>query len=283
MSDTTKLDVSAMIDSLEELAAISNMVEDGDYIGDNGLLHCGKCHTPKQSRVVILGRERTPFCLCKCMEEAENARRKAEELQQKMHKYKGEAFDDNELLKWTFANDDGADSKTMNVAKKYVENFPKFLKDGKGLLFYGKVGTGKTYAAASIVNALIEQGYPCRATKFTTIANELGATFDKKQEYLNRFKRYALLVIDDLGVERNSEYMKEIVWSVIDSRYLSGLPLIVTSNLSIDEIKKPQTMADQRIYSRIIEMCHPVSVDGADRRKKKVRSEYSEISDLLGT
>jgi len=76
--------------------------------------------------------------------------------------------------------------------------------------------------------------------------------------------------------------MGEIIQNIIDSRYRAGLPLIITTNLTSEELKKPAEIRKQRIYSRLYEMCYPVEVTGNDRRKKKLRNEFDEISDLLG-
>ena len=283
MSEFEKLDITPLVNGLERLAAISNRVEEGDYINDeDGLLYCGKCHTKKQTRIYLLGEERTPFCLCKCKADEAEETRKREELRKKVEKYQKMAFDDFEMLKWTFENDDGENPTLTEALKKYVNNFSRFVKEGKGLLLHGNVGTGKSFAAVSVANALIKQGYPCRATDFSRIVRELNSTFDKKQEYLDEFNRYALLIIDDLGVERDSEYVREIVWSVIDSRSRSGLPFIITTNLSIEAIKNPDSIEKERIYSRILGCCHPIYVGGRDRRKMRVRDEFTEMQDLLG-
>ena len=274
--------IPLMIDHLEYLSKKSNNVEKGDYIGDDGLLYCGKCHTKKQSRIIILGEERTPFCMCKCKAEKVKEEERQREIARKAEEYRDKAFDDIEMLNWTFENDDGSNEKITNAMKRYCDNFPNFVKHGKGLLLYGDVGRGKTYAAISIVNELIRRGYPCRATNFKRIENDINDNFSQRNVYLDEFKKYALLVIDDLGVERKSEYMQEIVYSVIDSRYRCGLPLIVTTNLSMDEIKNPTAISCSRIYSRILERCHPVFVDGKDRRKVKIRNEYGGMNDLLG-
>lgn len=61
-----------------------------------------------------------------------------------------------------------------------------------------------------------------------------------------------MLIIDDLGVERSSEYALEQVYNVVDSRYLSRLPFIVTTNLTLNELKKPLDLARARIYDRIL-------------------------------
>ncbi len=97
-----------------------------------------------------------------------------------------------------------------------------------------------------------------------------------------QLNRYHLLVIDDLGAERTTSYMNEIVYQVIDTRFRSGLPLIVTTNLTLKEIKKPQNPENQRIYSRLLEMCHPLAVPGSDRRRQKAANQYDTMRAYLG-
>jgi DNA replication protein DnaC len=269
---------------LEQRAAERIKAEEGDYIVD-GLLHCGKCKTPKQVRVNILGEERTPMCLCHC--EAEKIEREKEErrrieFQERVKEMRRVGFPEAEMQNWDFAHDDGGSSQIVSIAKKYVENFDKMREDGKGLLLFGGVGCGKTFAAACIANALIDKGYPCMMTNFARIANTVQGMFDGRQDYYDSFNRFPLLVIDDLSAERKTEYMQEIVFNVIDSRYRAGLPIIITSNLSADEIKNPADISYQRIFSRLLEMCVPIECKGEDRRRKILKNTFSEYSELLG-
>ena len=94
--------------------------------------------------------------------------------------------------------------------------------------------------------------------------------------------RYELLVIDDLAVERDTEYAAEIVQNVIDSRYRAGKPLIVTTNLQLSEILQPKDIKRKRLFSRLKEMCLPIEVTGNDRRDKQFYQNYAEYSDMLG-
>lgn len=89
-----------------------------------------------------------------------------------------------------------------------------------------------------------------------------------KNEYLNELDRFKLLIIDDFGMERQTEYALEQVYSVIDNRYKNGQPLIITTNLSLKELKNPIDTAHTRIYSRIIKMCQPIRFAGDDIRKE---------------
>lgn len=271
------MNLTNYIDGLEKKAAESIKAEQGDYELD-GLLHCHKCNTPKQARVMLFGEERKPMCLCKCEVEKrdrEEAERKRIERERTMRRA---CFDEQEMQTWTFANDDGESSQIISIAKKYVENFDKMLKDGKGLLLFGTVGNGKTFASACIANALIDKDFPCRMTTFSDIAKNI---FDGKLSP-HDLNKYALLVLDDLMSERKTEYMQEIVFNVIDSRYKAGLPLIVTSNLTAEAIKNPADLAYQRIFSRLLEMCVPIEVKGEDRRRKILKDSFSEYSEILG-
>ncbi len=274
-----------IIEKLAGRAAVAIPVESGDYVGDDGLLYCGNCHTKKQTRVEILGKVVTPMCLCKCKAEkrdAEEAERKRREQQRKIAEMRSAGFPESDMQDWTFERDDHANPKITTVAHNYADNFRKMLDKGKGLLFYGSVGTGKTFYAACIVNALIDKGYPCMMTNFPRLVNTIGGMYEGKQAYIDGLNRYALLVIDDLAVERDTEYMNETVQTIIDSRYRAGLPTIITTNLSAEEIKNPADIRKQRTYSRLLEMCIPVEVKGKDRRRAKLIQDYAEFEDLLG-
>lgn len=279
------MDVSAIIDGVERKAAETIKAEQGDYYGDDGLLICGKCNTPKQTRVFIFDKERTPYCLCKCAvekKEREEAERKRIEFQNTVKKLRQAGFPEEKMQNWTFANDDRANEKVSTVARNYFENFGKMYEDGKGLLLFGKTGTGKSYAAASIANALIDKGHPVLMTNFARIRNTVQGLFDGRQEYFDSFNRFPLLILDDLAAESKSEYMQEIVYEVINTRYLAGLPLIVTTNLTAEELKHPADVTNQRTFSRLFEMCIPIEVKGDDRRRDCLKEAHAEYKDILG-
>jgi DNA replication protein DnaC len=103
-----------------------------------------------------------------------------------------------------------------------------------------------------------------------------------KQEYIDSLNKYSLLIIDDLGVERQSEYVAEIVQNIIDSRYRAGLPVVITTNLSPRDFTETQDIAKSRLYSRISEMCLPLIVKGVDRRKANAADSDRELAELLG-
>lgn len=279
------MELGAVIDGLITKSNSSIKAEQGDYIDEaTGLLFCGKCGTKKQTRVEILGTVRTPMCLCKCeveKREREEEERKRVEFENHVKRMRRVGFPEEQMQTWTFANDDLTNERLTKAMQRYVDNFAELRKVGKGLLLYGSVGTGKTYAACEVANALIDKGYPVHVTNFSRVLNTLQGTFDK-QEYIDELNRYQLLVLDDLGIERETAFAKEQVYNVIDARYRAGLPMIITTNLAIANIKSPDNIGDSRIYDRILERCFPIEVTGQSRRRKAVVNEYAEMRDLLG-
>lgn len=275
------------IEGIVKAASAINGMQEGDYRGEDGLLYCGKCHTVKQHREEhwLGGGERLLPIQCKCAMGAYLKReeeRRAEERKYRLGGMRRTGFPDAEMLKWTFDADDGMSEKTMMVARNYVDNFEAFKAKGKGLLLFGTVGCGKSFAAACIANELINRGVPCMMTNFSRIVNQLSESFEGRQRYIDRLNCFKLLVIDDLAAERDTDYMWEQVMNVVDSRYRAGLPLIVTTNLTAQELSSPSDVRKARVYSRLLEMCLPFHVEGADRRRAKAHDDVAELRGLLG-
>lgn len=252
-----------------------------EYIGEDGLLHCGICHTKVQTRVNFLGKEKVVRCICQCRikERDEYDERKRMEERERRRKI---CFAESNMAGWTFENDSRDNEQLSNAMINYAEQFNDFRKDGRGLLISGTIGTGKTYFAACIANRLIDKGYSVLMTNFSRLTNQIQGTFDGKQALIDDLNRYQLLILDDLGAERKSEYMQEMVFNIIDARYRSGLPFIITTNLTLEEIKKPQDLSCSRIYDRILERCFPIEMNGISKRRQSVKDTYFETKKKLG-
>ena len=254
---------------------------DNEYVGQNNLTYCKTCGQATQTIIEFMGIKKKVRCICECIKkemEADKEKEKQEELARK----KRICFAESNMANWTFANDDCKNPKISAGMRRYVDNFPDFKKQGKGLLLYGTVGTGKTYFAACVANALIEEGYSVLMTNFARLTNTIQGMYEGKQEYIDSLNKYSLLIIDDLGAERKTEYMAEMVFHIIDSRYRSGLPFIVTTNLSAEELKQPQDISFSRIYDRVLERCFPVKVEGESRRRQNVKDTFFDVKDMLG-
>lgn len=274
------LAVESVIAKAKETA---NIVE-GDYLGEDNLYYCGKCNTRKQTAITMFGDVKVVPCICECKAakiKAEEEARKQREFFERVMRMRKMGFPEKAMQEWTFENDDGSNPKLTNAMKNFVEHFQTFREEGKGLLLFGTVGTGKTYLAACVANELISKGIPCLVTNFARIASELQGTFEK-QQYIDNLNSFPLLVIDDLSAERKTEYMQEIVFNVIDARYRAKLPIIVTTNLTREELLNPADLTYQRIFSRLFEMCTPIEVAGKDRRQKVLRDDIGKMKNLLG-
>ena len=264
--------------------AINNLIpcDDDTYIGDDGLLHCKKCGGYRQTKINVFGQEKIVRCVCPCIKDALEAENRRLE-QQSIERYRNICFKSKEMQKWTFENDmSNDDNKNIKIAKNYVKHFEDMKKDNIGLLLYGNVGTGKSYTAACIANALIDKGYRVLMANLPSIANELHSKFDGKQAYIESLNHYDVVIYDDLGIERNTEYMQEQVFTIIDSRYRSGKPMIVTTNLTSDELKYCNNLNLQRVYDRVLERCTPVEFKGSSIRKHKLATNYKAVKDKLG-
>ena len=253
------------------------------YLGEDGLIYCGKCHTPVQCRITFEGKERLMPCICKCQKEErerQEQRMKEEEQLLYVRRLKATGIQERHLQDWTFAS--ATDTPSVQMAKRYTENWKKVKAENLGLLLWGDVGTGKSFLAACIANALLEKGVPVLMTNFSKILNQMGAMYsDERYRYIASFNRFSLLIIDDLGIERNTEYALEQVYAVVDERYKAGLPLIITTNLTISQLRNPEDVAHARIYSRILEMCTPVHVPGLDRRTAIGKSKQELVKEVL--
>ena len=273
--------MEAAIDRMTDIISESVPKSDSEYIGEDGLLHCGVCHKKVQTEVEFLGKKKIVRCICDCKKKERDAFAEREK-QQGLERQRRICFAESNMSNWTFENDDRKNAKLSEAMKNYVKNFTDFKTDGKGLLLYGTVGTGKTYFAACIANSLIDAGYSVLMTNFARLTNQIQGMFDWKQEFIDSLNRYTLLIIDDLGAERKSEFMQEQVFNIIDARYRSGLPMIITTNLTAEEIKKPQDVGYSRIYDRILERCFPVEVTGASRRRQNVKETFFDVKEKLG-
>ena len=260
-------------------AAEANPRVDGDYEKD-GLLYCGKCHTQKEYIVELLGKRVKVGCMCRCRTEEFDKWREETIRLNRIEAIKDSAYSEPSNRDCTFENDDGQHPEILAMCKNYVEQFEDFAADGKGLLLYGGVGTGKTYAALQILNALMDRMYTAYFDTFAQIANGLYNCGDKR-EYINALARYDILCIDDLAAERDSPWMLEQVFSVIDARCKAKKPLIVTTNLTSRQMYDKSDKDRARIYSRLYELCSPIEFVGEDKRIQNFRRDKAKYTQML--
>ena len=175
------------IESLAERTKTTIAVAEDDYHDKEGFLVCGKCHTRKEIEVSLPWGKIRPYCLCSCEKARQDKEREEQEEKQRrerIQRLRDNAFPDGSLADCTFGMASDPNNKLILAMQRYVDNFRQFREDGKGILLYGSVGTGKTFLAACTANELIDKGIPTLMTSVSYIANKLMGMFDGKNEYI---------------------------------------------------------------------------------------------------
>ena len=163
------IEITAEIRALIDKATAGVELAGDEYIDPaDGLIHCKKCGDQRQIVVPRFGKPGyfMPRCICQCQREAEEQRKAAEERQRRMERIKrrkAQGLQDRYLYDYTFANDNG-ENPLMDKARAYVENWKEAYKSNIGLLLFGDVGTGKSFFAGCIANALLDRDVPVLMT-----------------------------------------------------------------------------------------------------------------------
>lgn len=261
-----------------------NNINEGDFTNpDTELLMCGKCHTPKQAIYTLSnGKIIKPFIPCKCEEERQKQLEEEQKQREREQRYKETikrlqsiGITDKRYQESTFDKDDNRLPEISSDCRKYVEHWEEMKERNAGILFYGGVGTGKSFLSCCVANELIKKCVPVLITNLSKLVN--AKVSDNGENDVN-LECFELLVIDDLGIENTTQ----TAYNIIDDWYKSGKPIIVTTNLTIEELKHPDTTDKERIYNRILEMC-PLRylVKGESRRNEKAKEKYFEIKKIL--
>lgn len=256
-------------------------------LSETDLLRCPVCGQALQTVINIDGTDRKVRCICQCDKQKfqeEEERLLCRERLIRIEQMKAHGLQDPSLREYTFTHDSG-DNPLLSKARKYVQKWEEFKAEDIGLLLFGNVGTGKSFFAGCIANALLDQGVPVLMTSFPRILNTLGTLYsDERNTYISSLNEYDLLIIDDLGSERETDYALEQIYSVIDARYRSRKPLIITTNLSLQEMKNHAYGNDlryARIYDRVLEKCQPIAFTGKNYRRSNAKDAYKKAVRLL--
>jgi DNA replication protein DnaC len=256
---------------------------EGDYVADDGLLCCGTCHEPKVRVLPIPVFMRDEYgesiqrpreCLCQRRRIAlQEAAKEDKRHREAVARLLSVGLKDERLLSCTFAADDGQEARTGETCRRYAEKWAEMRAKNIGMILWGQVGSGKTFYAAAIANALIEREVGVILTGLPDIAARMSADYgDDREDVLNEIRNIPLLILDDVGFERTTPTGLENAYTILNTRYQSGRPLIVTTNLTPDEIKSPPDIAHKRALDRIVEMC-PVVLQSKTARRQGIAAE----------
>jgi DNA replication protein DnaC len=178
-------------------------------------------------------------------------------------------------------------------SKAEVDRAVAAITSNRSVFLYGICGTGKTHLAVGLMMEYLRAGNfgltEYERMKFTVAENttsgdgarwllpyflpsvelffELKSTFDRKDrteaQVLDKYSECPLLLIDDIGTEKISDWSRQIFYTLIDRRYRNMRQTIITTNKTPDEIA---ATIDDRITSRIFEMGEVIEIKGNDKR-----------------
>lgn len=254
-----------------------------NYVGEDGLLHCGICkepieaYFPEKVREIFCKDRHPTLCACKKKRlEAEEQRQREQNHKYTVERLKTNCFPYKAFVDSTFENS-MFENKQMTYCQNYVKHWEEMKQQNIGLLFWGDVGIGKTYLAACIANALMEQEVSVKMINFSYVLN---TGFEEKNRLIDSLNDYGLLIIDDFGSERGTEYGLETIHSVLDARFNSKKPMIVTTNLSLKMLQNPEDEMHKKIYDRL-KHCIPVQFTGESIRKQEGKIKMEEFKRIL--
>lgn len=274
--------------AVENIPSPPGYVE-GDYYKD-GLLHCGKCHTNKQKRISqIIGGdkyEKIVGCVCQCEERTYLEEKKRHEMMER--EIRIERLRSTSMLDKTFRNSRFSrysvrdDNKSVyEIAVKYASDFNRMYKENQGLVLYGPCGTGKSFTAACIANELMDKERSVIMTSFVKVLQILNGKQIEETDFINSLMTVDLLIIDDLGTERDTNFALEKVYNVIDSRVRSERPMIITTNVPLEEMMGETDIRYQKVYDRIFSCCYPVEVGGKSFRIEEAARRFDNMKKFM--
>ena len=256
----------------EEAAAGS--IRPDEYTGADGLARCRRCRGKRQVVVSLRGIPRRVRCMCECQSE-EYDRAHAPSAGGRLRA--SEPVPAGLLLpgapECTFELAEKAiGAEHVRKAKRYADDFAAMKTSNTGLLLFGPPSCGKTLVACAVANRVRRFGHSSLVTSMSRLVNELcDAKGGNRNRLVDAVCARDLLVIDDVGAERATSLAREQALLAIDTRCRMRLPLIVTTNLGLSQMREETDVAKARVYARILEACRPMVLP-----KRDLRAEAAE-------
>ena len=273
---------------LNKIAIRAEQLE-GDYYV-NGILYCGKCNTPKESKQLFTFNgqsfEKIVRVACKCADEEAQREKERNEINKRKESIMESLRNLVEMgaarmPEYDWSKFDHIDEKLCGRMHKYAENFEQCYDKNIGLMLYGGTGTGKTFYAECIANELLQKGRFAWLTSVSGIVNAMqNETY--RATIMHYVKNVDLLILDDFGTERDTSYMSENIYNIVDARYVSKRPLIITTNIDKSAMMANSDIRIRRIGERLAESCVAIEVKGTTRRSNIAKEKVSQLKEIFG-
>lgn len=254
------------------------------YINEEGFLVCSKCHELREFIPDIDKNHRfhlkTPR-MCRCLRDKLNAEQAELEESQRIleiNRLRSTGIQNNKILQCRFENDDSPESKLSKIARRYAEKFQEIKEKNLWMYLWGDEGVGKSFYAGCIANALIENRIPVLVTSMLKIINQLFSVSDKNQ-FIENICSYDLIVLDDFGAENPTAHNLECIYQMINARYESGKPLIITTRINPADIAGATDPYKKRISDKISEKSFSIRLEGKKRTEQALSNiqKFQEI------
>lgn len=240
-------------------------------MANNNIKHCEK-HGKYSTEIIRISRKGKPiYAPCPvCMEEKDQEIRKWQQLEQIL-KRKQREIDCDIPQRYQDANFDTyiveniGQEEVKYLAERYCELFKDYRDGGCCLTFYGFCGTGKTFLACAIARNIIRNGFSAKYSSVLKIAGEIQNTFKRDtslspDKIIDKYASYDLLILDEIGIQQNSNWEKNMLYELINRRYEKTLPSLLITNIHKEELTRqadPETILDkhltQHLGSRVVD------------------------------
>ncbi len=280
MSEGKMTDLGMAFKAMPDIWLKKQKIHEGDYF-EGEILICGQCKKPRRAYKEFMGEERLVTIACECetrAAELEKHRERVKELRERSGM-------DELAVSHTFSvfQVNESNAKQHRLATRYCDNFEEMLRENQGLVFWGDVGTGKTFLMECIGNEILERGFTVHSTSFNkllVLASGFNSVEDE-ESYIRKICYPSLLLVDDLGTERSSDFALEKVYNAVEARSRVRKPTIYTTNLPLKMMLEPENIRYKRIYDRILETCTPIEFRGSSWRKKEAGTRYDKITKMM--
>jgi len=187
------------------------------------------------------GNTRCPSCV-RWLEDVQKQRNEEQRLQQ-IEAYRLSRHDKSQIpLRFknrrldNYVVENEGQARALGICRSYAESWPKVSKDGTGLIFSGKAGSGKTHLACSIAHEVIEQGGNVQFATVAEVMRKIKSSFSKdaettEQEHIDHFSNMQLLILDEVGMDYGTDFNKALIFEILNNRYENMLPTILLTNL----------------------------------------------------
>jgi len=245
-----------------------------------------KCHLCGENYamqwITFLERYGFPQKSCDCVDHEEQRRIEEEEKRRRDARIKqaidiliksaGKRFEEAELQDFQKA------TRLHKMAHKYLDNLSENIKNGDGLLIYGEPGNGKTHLLVALGKEIIRRGYRVKFRSVPNLLDQIRNSYNKEsgdseEDIFKQIKEAEVLLLDDLGAEKWTEWVEAKLYQIIDYRYRNCLPILFTSNLDEPQI---QEITGRRTYDRLLEMCLLIENKMPSFREKRAEQRAKE-------